>query len=63
MGPDAGENLVWACRPCNSAKRAEDVLEWIERQGEFPPLLPLRRYLKLAIEYCDAEHLLERGLN
>ena len=56
-GADTGDNLVWACRNCNSAKGANDVLEWFARRGEFPPLLLLRRYLKLCIEMCR-----ERGL-
>lgn len=48
-GMDGGDNVVWACRSCNSSKRAEDVLEWHARRGIFPPLLLLRRYLKLTI--------------
>src|SRR3954451_1542411 len=31
-GPDHGENMVWACRPCNSSKGASDVLEWFGRK-------------------------------
>lgn len=49
-GANAGENLVWACRACNSSKGARDALEWLAKQGRLPPLLLLRRYLKLAIE-------------
>jgi hypothetical protein len=49
-GPNSGDNLVWACRSCNSSKGARDVLAWMAGRGEFPPLLLLRRYLKLAIE-------------
>lgn len=62
-GPDKGENLVWACRTCNSSKQARDVLEWLASRDEFPPLLLLRRYLKLAIEYCDSEGVLDRNLD
>lgn len=54
-GTDAGENLVWACRSCNSSKRDRDVLECLESRGELPSVLLLRRYLKLAIELA-AEH-------
>ncbi len=50
-GADRGENLVWACRSCNGSKGAEDVLVWLARRGEFPPLLLLRRYLKLAVAH------------
>jgi len=28
------------------------MLEWLSRKGIFPPLLLLRRYLKLVISYC-----------
>ena len=57
-GPDHGENMVWACRPCNSSKGATDVLEWFGRKGTFPPLLLLRRYLKIAHQYCSERDLL-----
>lgn len=53
-GSDSGENLVWACRRCNSSKGAKDFLEWwFSTRAEFPPLMLLRRYLKLA--WLDAE--------
>ncbi len=51
-GSDSGDNIVWACRSCNSSKGARDVLLWMNARGDFPPLLLLRRYLKLAIEHC-----------
>jgi hypothetical protein len=57
-GEHSGENLVWACRTCNSAKGARDVLEWLASKGEFPPLLLLRRYLKLTIEHCQSAELM-----
>lgn len=49
-GANAGDNLVWACRSCNSSKCARDALEWLAERNQFPSLLLLRRYLKLAIE-------------
>jgi hypothetical protein len=56
-GANTGDNLVWACRSCNSSKCARDVLEWLTEKNQFPSILLLRRYLKLAI---DMSH--ERGL-
>ncbi|WP_437640604.1 HNH endonuclease [Sorangium sp. So ce854] len=56
-GIDAGENMVWSCRSCNSSKGKKDVLVWLKDRGRFPPLLLLRRYLKLAISISA-----ERGL-
>lgn len=50
-GLDRGDNMVWACRSCNSSKGATDVLEWLEKREQFPPLLLLRRYLKLSINF------------
>lgn len=61
-GSDHGENLVWACRSCNSSKSAADVLAWFERKGEFPPLLLLRRYLKVIYRYCHDYNLLDSPL-
>ncbi|WP_080681919.1 HNH endonuclease [Sorangium cellulosum] len=26
-GPESGDNLVWACRSCNSSKNARDLLD------------------------------------
>ena len=48
-GANSGDNLVWACRSCNSSKCARDALEWLAERNQFPALLLLRRYLKLAI--------------
>lgn len=57
-GADAGENMVWACRSCNSSKGATDALEWLSNRQQFPPLLLLRRYLKLAVDHCARNELL-----
>lgn len=57
-GQESADNIVWACGPCNSSKGGADVLRWYAGRGKFPPLLLLRRYLKLAIGYCSARNLL-----
>ncbi len=51
-GSHAADNIVWACQPCNSSKGAVDLVEWHQKAGRFPPLLLLRRYLKIAINHC-----------
>ncbi|MGH9845107.1 MAG: HNH endonuclease [Blastocatellia bacterium] len=61
-GANTGENLVWACRSCNSSKCARDALEWLAERNQFPPLLLLRRYLKLAIEVCRERNLMDTPL-
>lgn len=58
-GANTGDNLVWACRSCNSSKCASDALEWLVKKNEFPPILLLRRYLKIAIEMCRERNLLD----
>lgn len=58
-GKDTGDNMVWACRSCNSAKGATDVLVWFHNKEQFPPLLLLRRYLKIAIDYCAETNILD----
>lgn len=58
-GPDVGDNLIWSCRSCNSRKGTKDLLAWYASRGEFPPLLLLRRYLKLAIGLAADHRLLE----
>ena len=62
-GSNSGDNLVWACRSCNSSKCANDALEWLANQGHFPPLLLLRRYLKLSIELSQERGLMGRPLD
>ena len=58
-GLDAGDNIVWPCRSCNCSKGERDLLVWYAARGQFPPLLLLRRYLKLAISYCTDQKLLQ----
>lgn len=58
-GSNSGDNLVWACRSCNSSKGARDALEWLAEREQFPPLLLLRRYLKLAVEMSRDRDLLD----
>lgn len=62
-GKNTGDNLVWACRSCNSSKCATDALEWLALRHQFPPLLLLRRYLKLAIEICQGQGLMTAPLD
>ena len=58
-GADTGDNLVVACIQCNSSKGSKDLLDWFNEQGVFPPLLVLRRYLKIAIQLCDNAGVLD----
>jgi hypothetical protein len=62
-GDDDGDNFVWACRSCNSSKHDTDLLTWYKLKQAFPPLYVLRRYIKLAIEYCAEEGLLDKKLS
>ena len=61
-GEDRAENMVWACRFCNSSKGDTDLLDWYHAKNAFPPLLLLRRYLKIAIEICHESNLLNTPL-
>ncbi len=61
-GKDAGDNLVYACRSCNSSKGKKDLMEWMNDKNKFPPLMILRRYLKLAIIYCIEKNLMESSI-
>jgi hypothetical protein len=62
-GANVGDNLVWACRSCNSSKCARDVLEWLAERSQFPSLLLLRRYLKIAIEMSRERNLINEPLS
>ena len=64
-GPDHANNLVPACRSCNSSKGGKDLLIWTrdkQAQGDehfFPSLRILRRYIKLAARHCDRHRYMD----
>ena len=62
-GPDASDNLIWACRPCNSSKGGRDLLEWMTAKHCFPPVLLLRRYIKIVSRYCEEHERLDSALD
>ena len=60
-GPDSADNLVPACKSCNSSKGARDLFEWAERKRFFP-LAATRRYLALAWRWCVRAGVLDATL-
>ncbi len=58
-GPDDADNLVLACRRCNSSKQGKDLLVWSKGTGRFPSVLVLRRYLKIVQRQCTERGLLD----
>ena len=61
-GLDVGENLVWACRTCNSSKSDRDLMEWINKEGKKLSILLYRRYLKILITYCREKQIIDESL-
>jgi hypothetical protein len=61
-GIDRCDNLVYACRKCNSSKGKKDLMEWMRERDQFPPLMVLRRYLKLAIDWSSNNAAMELDL-
>ena len=59
-GPDAADNLVPACRECNSSKGSRDAFVWAAGKGFFPVQVT-RRYLVLAWRWCERAELLDQG--
>ena len=59
-GQDTAENLIFACRSCNSSKGKKDLMEWMIFRGQFLPLMIIRRYLKLTFHYCIENNLIDR---
>src|SRR5690554_4453576 len=55
---DNAENLIYACRSCNSSKGKKDLMEWMDYKKDFFPLMVIRRYLKLIFQYCEEHELL-----
>lgn len=61
-GQDNAENLIFACKSCNSSKGKKDLMEWMNLRGEFFPLMVIRRYLKLIFSYCTQNELLDKKI-
>jgi len=61
-GLDVAENLIFACRSCNSSKGKKDLIEWMNTRSQFLPLMVIRRYLKLTFNYCNSNNLLDRKI-
>ena len=58
-GADDADNLIRACRSCNSSKQGRDMLQWMDSRNAFPAVLLLRRYLKLVARHCTENDLLQ----
>lgn len=62
-GQDNAENLIFACRTCNSSKGKKDLMEWMLFREKFLPLMVIRRYLKLTYSYCQHNGLLDKNID
>lgn len=58
-GTDCADNLIYCCKSCNSSKNKTDLIEWCLKNNNFPPILILRRYLKLAYVYLSSDNILD----
>ena len=58
-GPDAADNVTYACRSCNASKGPKDMVLWRVSKGRFPAVLVFRRYLKLAARWCEDADLMD----
>ncbi|MHC9538980.1 MAG: HNH endonuclease [Vulcanimicrobiota bacterium] len=61
-GKDDAENLIIACKSCNSSKGKKDLMEWMDFQEQFLPLMVIRRYLKLTFHYCVEKNLIDKTI-
>jgi len=62
-GQDDAENLIFACRTCNSSKGKKDLMEWMAIRGQFLPLMIIRRYLKIIFNYCVDNDLIDKKIS
>lgn len=61
-GKDDAENLILACKSCNSSKGKKDLMEWMHSKNEFLPLMIIRRYLKLVYHYAERRNILNLSI-
>ena len=62
-GQDNAENLVLACKKCNSSKGKKDLMQWMYDRKKFLPLSLIRRYLKLTYDFCHENSLLDKKID
>ena len=58
-GPDAADNITYACKSCNSSKGPKDMVQWLLLKNRFPSILVFQQYLKLAARYCEDVNLMD----
>lgn len=61
-GPDDADNLILACRSCNSSKQGKDMLQWMCAKNCFASILLLRRYIKIVARHCEREGVMDLEL-
>lgn len=61
-GSDDPQNLVLACKNCNSSKGAKDLLVWSAAANRFPSILILRRYLKIVVSELEKNSLMDKSI-
>ena len=61
-GSDDPQNLVLACRSCNSSKGAKDLLVWCATTNRFPSILLLRRYLKIVVSELEQKNMMDKSI-
>ena len=49
-GKDDAENLIFACKTCNSSKGKKGLMEWMNFRGQFLPLMVIRRFFKTDLQ-------------
>jgi HNH endonuclease len=61
-GPDSAENLVLACKHCNSSDGKKGLYEWygIDRKDDLPRIVA-GKYLKLLYEIHERNGTLNKG--
>jgi len=57
------ENELVSCSECKKSRKKMDLLEWMDANEDFLPLMVIRRYLKLVHLYCQENDLLGMELD
>ena len=62
-GRNEMNNLIMACKTCNSSKGSMDLLKWYTTvQKEYPPIDVLIHYIKNIYIYSTEQHLMNKSL-
>ena len=62
-GTNDMDNIIFACKHCNSSKGAKDMVEWFVERNQIPHYWLIGHYLKQVVQYAEEYNLMDKSLD